>query len=391
MRYPERFSGLPDYPFARLRGLLDRHAPGLTPIDMSIGEPKHGPPAWAVEDLVSSVADFGRYPRNDGEPELLAACAAWIRRRYGVGIDPATQLMALCGTREGLFNACLALCPEHKNGQPPTVLIPNPFYQVYAAGAVAAGAEPIFVPAKEATGYLPDFDALPTSILDRAALLFICSPSNPQGAVAGQGQLRSLVALAERHDFCIAADECYSEIYHREAPPGLLELADGSTDPERLLVFHSLSKRSGAPGLRSGFVAGGARAISRCKQLRAYGGAPPPTALQSVAARLWGDESHVEENRERYRVKHQLARDILMSVPGYVAPAAGFFLWLAVDDDQAAAEHLWRQVGLRVLPGSYLGRQCGDENPGAGHIRIALVADDAEITEGLERIRACLQ
>ena len=390
MWVPERFSGLPSYPFVRLRRLLDRHSPGRDVIDMSVGEPRHEFPAWIAAEIARSIEGFGRYPSNDGEPELLDACAAWIRLRYNVHMDPGKQLMALSGSREGLYNSCIALCPERKNGGSPTVLIPNPFYQVYAAGALAAGAEPVFVPATRATGYLPDFAALPKSVLNRAALMFICSPSNPQGAVASIDYLRELISLAEQYDFQVMSDECYGEIYSDDPPPGLLEAISGDSDPERALVFHSLSKRSNLPGMRSGFVAGGAMSIGLLRQLRAYGGAPPPTALQRVAARVWSDEAHVQENRSRYLVKHSKAIDLLGTYPGFSAPDAGFFLWLEVGDDEDTAQRLWRKEGVRVLPGTYFGRDDGNGNPGEGHIRVALVADDQEVADGLHRIQSCL-
>ena len=295
--FPERFSNLPAYAFPRLRSLLDAHAPGGPVTHMSIGEPKHAFPPWITEIIVQSAQDFGRYPVNEGTPDLLNAIAAWLHRRYGV-THPADRIMVLNGTREGLYNAAMALCPETKNGKTPAVLTPNPFYQVYAVAAASVGAEPVFVPATDATGHLPDYTGLPSEVLDRTALAYICSPANPQGAVASRDYWQELIALAEKHDFRILADECYSEIYRDDPPVGALQVArDMGADPERVAIFHSLSKRSNLPGLRSGFVAGGPETIRRIRQLRNYAGAPLPLPLQHVAEKVWADEAHVVENR----------------------------------------------------------------------------------------------
>ncbi|MGB0498103.1 MAG: aminotransferase class I/II-fold pyridoxal phosphate-dependent enzyme, partial [Rubricella sp.] len=225
MQYPERFSALPDYAFPRLRALLDQHAPGGEPLAMSIGEPRHPFPGFVTETLARHAGLYARYPPNEGAPELRDAIAGWLSRRYGVDMDPATQILPLNGTREGLFMAVLALCPERKNGERPAILMPNPFYQCYAAAALAAGAEPVYVPATEETGFLPDFAAVPPAILDRAAILFTCSPANPQGAVMSEDRWKGLIALCERHDIRLFADECYSEIWRKAPPPGVLAAA----------------------------------------------------------------------------------------------------------------------------------------------------------------------
>ncbi|MFV0245758.1 MAG: aminotransferase class I/II-fold pyridoxal phosphate-dependent enzyme, partial [Qingshengfaniella sp.] len=279
MQYPERFSDLPPYAFPRLRGLLDPHPGGGDVLHMSIGEPKHPFPEWVPQVIAENAAGFGAYPANDGTGELLAAISDWLKRRYGVEVDPSTRIMALNGTREGLFNAALALCPEEKAGKRPAVLIPNPFYQVYAVATRASEAEPIYVPATAETGFLPDYASLPADVLDRVIIAYVCSPSNPQGAVAGMDYWLTLLDLAEKHDFRIFADECYAEIYRGMPPPGALEAAQRQgADPERVVVFHSLSKRSNLPGLRSGFVAAGPDSMLRIRRLRAYAGAPlaPP-------------------------------------------------------------------------------------------------------------------
>jgi aspartate/methionine/tyrosine aminotransferase len=394
MIQPERFSNLPDYAFPRLRALLDAHPPGGEPIDMTIGEPKHPFPAWVPQVVAENSAGFGRYPPNEGTPELLLAISAWLARRYGVEVG-AERLMALNGTREGLFNAVLALCPEAKGGRRPAVLVPNPFYQVYAVAALAVGAEPVYVKATAEGGFLPDYAGLPSEVLDRAAIAFLCSPANPQGAVAPADYWAELLALAEKHDFLVLADECYSEIYRGAPPPGVLAAAARTgTDPERVYAFHSLSKRSNLPGLRSGFVAGGREGISRMRRLRSYAGAPLPLPLQRVAERAWGDEAHVEENRGLYAEKYAAADRVLAGLRDYRAPQAGFFLWLpvpdTVGDGEAAALKLWRETGVRVLPGAYLGREVEGDNPGRGYVRVALVAPMAETERGLERLRSSL-
>jgi aspartate/methionine/tyrosine aminotransferase len=272
------------------------------------------------------------------------------------------------------------------------VLVPNPFYQAYGAAALAAGAELVPVPATAATGFLPDYAALPPALLDRVTLCYICSPSNPQGAVASEAYLRDLLALAERHDFRVLADECYSEIYRDAPPPGALAAAAAAgADPERVMVFQSLSKRSSAPGLRCGFAAGGPASIAALRRLRAYGGAPVPLPLQHAATALWRDEAHVAASRALYVEKFELADAILGDLPGYVPPRAGFFLWLPVGNGEAAALTLYRETGVRVLPGAYLGRaDAAGRNPGAEYIRVALVAEATEVARGLGAIREVL-
>ena len=389
--FPERFSNLPAYAFPRLRALLDVHAPGGDVVHMTIGEPKHAFPEWIVDVIAENAGGFGQYPVNEGMPALLSAITGWVARRYGVTLDPGTRVMALNGTREGLYNAMMALCPEQKRGERPVVLLPNPFYQVYMVAALSVGAEPVFCDATRETGHLPDVSALAPEVLDRVSVAYLCSPSNPQGAVASRGYWADLVALAEKHDFRIFADECYCEIY-RDAPPvGLLQVArEMGADPERIVAFHSLSKRSNLPGLRSGFVVAGPDSIAAMKQLRNYAGAPLPMPLQHAAARLWADEAHVVENRRLYGRKYARADAIMGQVPGYLGPEAGFFLWLPVADGEAAALRLWQETGVRVLPGAYLGQDSGRGNPGRGYIRVAMVAPEEEMAQGLIRLRDCL-
>lgn len=389
MQFPARFANLPEYAFPRLRRLLDGVPAGGPELLMTIGEPKHPLPALVAETIAAHAGEFALYPPNDGTPALRAAIAGWIDRRYGVSLDPETQVFPLNGTREGLFGLALALSPETKTGARPAVLMPNPFYQAYGAAALAAGAEPVPVSATEATGFLPDYAALPKALLDRVTLAYVCSPANPQGAVADAAWWHALIALAEAHDFRVVADECYSEIYPETPPVGALEVAKASgADPERVLVLNSLSKRSNAPGLRSGFAAGGPRTIAALRQLRAYGGAPLPLPIQHASAALWNDEAHVEESRALYALKFAAADRILGNLPGYRAPAGGFFLWLRVGNGETFATRLWRETGVRVLPGGYLGRATAEaQNPGDPYVRVALVAPLDSVERGLAAIR----
>ena len=390
MAFPERFSNLPDYAFPRLRKLLDAHAPGGEQISMTIGEPRHPMPGFVGPILAEHLAGFGVYPPNDGTPELLAAISGWIRRRYGVSVAE-DRIMALNGTREGLFNAAVALCPELKRGRKPAVLMPNPFYQVYAVAALTVAADPVYVNATAQTGFLPDFASLDAETLDRTALAYICSPANPQGAVASRGYWADLLALAEKHDFLIFADECYAEIW-RDAPPvGILQVAaEVGADPERVFTFHSLSKRSNLPGLRSGFVAGGVEGIARIRKLRSFAGAPLPLPIQRVSEAAWNDDAHVAESLALYHAKFALADQVFAGMQGWQPPAGGFFLWLPVEDGEAAALKLWRETGVRVLPGAYLSRDTAGGNPGKGYIRVALVAPQEETQRGLIKLRDCL-
>ncbi|MEL6677588.1 MAG: aminotransferase class I/II-fold pyridoxal phosphate-dependent enzyme [Pseudomonadota bacterium] len=396
MQFPTRFSDLPEYAFPRLRALLEPIPAGGAPLAMSLGEPQHAIPAFVPEVMGRHSATLSKYPPNEGLPELRAAIAGWVANRYGVPEpDPERHVLPLNGTREGLFNACIALSPETKNGQRPVVLLPNPFYQCYAVAALTAGAEPVYVPAGEDTGFLPDFAAVPRELLDRTTVVYMCSPSNPQGAVADAAYWAGLIALAEAHDFRIFADECYSEIYRDAPPPGALAAIHASgADPNRVVAFHSLSKRSNLAGLRSGFAASGAENIAAMKQLRSYAGAPLPIPAQHAAAAVWADEAHVVANRALYQEKFALADRILGQTEGYAPPQAGFFLWIKVPDGEAMTRRLWSDHGVRVLPGSYLSREndarLGGGNPGTRFIRAALVAEKAEVARGLEAIRDCL-
>jgi N-succinyldiaminopimelate aminotransferase len=387
-----RFSDLPDYAFPRLRTLLNEINNGKLEIPMDIGEPTHPFPNFIIEKILTHSATFNSYPPNDGLPELLFTISKWLENRYKIPpLDPEQNIISLNGTREGLFNAALALCPEIKNGRPPAILIPNPFYQCYMVAAKASGAEPIFVPATLETGFLPNFKRLSSDILNRTALCYICSPSNPQGAIASEKYWTELFEMAETYNFRVLADECYSEIYRDKKPPGALEVASKlALNPERLVVFNSLSKRSNLPGLRSGFAAGGRVAITELKKLKSYSGAPSPTPLQYAAEAAWSDEGHVIKNRLLYREKLEIADTILKDVPNYSSPESGFFLWLPVNNGENAAIDLWSRFGVKVLPGAYLSNinhtSFDETNPGQNYIRVALVGTKNQIKLGLKSI-----
>ncbi|WP_423212590.1 aminotransferase class I/II-fold pyridoxal phosphate-dependent enzyme [Paracoccus yeei] len=393
MAIPERFSNLPEYAFPRLRTLLSGLSPAADPVVMTIGEPRHAVPEFTARIMAASIAEFGKYPPNEGTPDLLAAISGWIRRRHGIEVEPA-RITALNGTREGLFNAALALCPETKAGQRPAILIPNPFYQVYAVAAAAVGAEPVFVPATEATGFLPRYGDLDPAVLDRVAIAYLCSPANPQGSVADDAYLEDLIALADRHDFLVFSDECYSEIWRDAPPPGALAVATRMGLADRVVMFNSLSKRSNLPGLRSGFAAGGPAQIGQLRRLRSYSGAPLPLPVQRVSAAAWNDEAHVEENRALYHAKYAVADRVLGNVPGYRPPQGGFFLWLRVPESvgtgEDAAKTLWTQAGIQVLPGAYLSRDTDQGNPGQNYIRVALVDPAGPTEAALNRLKTCL-
>lgn len=393
MAIPERFSNLPEYAFPRLRTLLSGLSPAADPVVMTIGEPRHAVPEFTARIMADSIAEFGKYPPNEGTPDLLAAISGWIRRRHGIEVEPA-RITALNGTREGLFNAALALCPETKAGQRPAILIPNPFYQVYAVAAAAVGAEPVFVPATEATGFLPRYGDLDPAVLDRVAIAYLCSPANPQGSVADDAYLEDLIALADRHDFLVFSDECYSEIWRDAPPPGALAVATRMGLADRVVMFNSLSKRSNLPGLRSGFAAGGPAQIGQLRRLRSYSGAPLPLPVQRVSAAAWNDEAHVEENRALYHAKYAVADRLLGNVPGYRPPQGGFFLWLRVPESvgtgEDAAKTLWTQAGIQVLPGAYLSRDTDQGNPGQNYIRVALVDPAGPTEAALNRLKTCL-
>lgn len=382
-----RLDLLTDYPFDRLRALLGDARPpaGVEPLTLSIGEPQHAPPAMIAEALAANAHLWGKYPPVDGTPEFRTAVAGWLERRYGIADAPC---LPLSGTREGLFMAAALAVAEEKGGGRPLVLVPNPFYQVYSGAAVMWGAEPAFLPATRETGFLPDLEALDCATLRRTAALFLCSPANPQGAMASLDYLKKAVTLARRHGFLLLVDECYAEIYDRGPPPGALQACrDLGEGYGNVLVFHSLSKRSSAAGLRSGFVAGDPAFIGLFRRLRSYGGATLPLPVLAASAALWNDEAHVVENRDLYRKKFDLAEAILDGRFAFSRPDGGFFLWLDVGDGEKAARTLWTEAGIRVLPGAYLARDdARGGNPGAPFIRVALVHDPAVTEAALRRL-----
>ena len=397
MAEKERFETLPEYTFARLRNLLKDIPIGPNPVYMSIGEPQHSFPSFIKEAIYSNSEKFNNYPSNDGVEMLRHSICNWISNRYKIPKpDHEKNIMVLNGTREGLFNATIALTPETKNKKTPVILIPNPFYQCYFAASLAARAEPVFVPANEESGFLPNYTSLPSEILNRTTLVFICSPSNPQGAIASKSYWRSLINLAERYDFTVLADECYSEIYRESKPPGILEVVDEeNANPERVLIFNSLSKRSNLPGLRSGFVAGGQSSVNKIKLLKSYGGAPVPNPIQIASAMAWNDELHVQKNLLLYQEKYKIADKLLGAYDGYKPPQAGFFIWLKVKNGERFAINLWENSNIQVLPGAYLANKnyliYPQHNPGEDYVRIALVTNKSDIIASLKKIRATLE
>jgi len=382
-------------PFVRLTELIAGIEPGKPPINLSVGEPQHPIPDFVGPTLAAHLADFGRYPANKGIEPFRRAVAAWLGRRYKITrpVDPESEVLVLNGTREGLFLAAIAAkrWVARRAGKP-AVLIPNPFYAAYAAGALAADCEPVYLPATRKSGFLPDLEALDDALLARTVACYIASPSNPQGAVADRDYLDRLVKLARRFGFLVFADECYCEIYSEDPPPGTLEAA--GPDFANVVVFHSLSKRSSLPGLRVGFAAGDRRFLGPYLELRNIAAPQVPTPAQFVAIAAYGDETHVEENRRLYSEKFDLADQIVGDRYGYGRPAGGFFLWLDVSKQggsEIVTKRLWADVGVRVVPGRYPAREQMDgSNPGADYIRAAMVQDKAATAEALHRLVAVL-
>ncbi len=378
-------------PFARLTELLAPHMPAKPLITMSLGEPQHPLPAFVGPVLAQHLPDFGRYPMAKGIEPFRRAASNWLAKRFSLprAADPDSEVLVLNGSREGLFFAAIAAARYVGNRRgAPAILMPNPFYPAYGAGAKAAGCEPIFLPTTLANGFLPDLDALDEATLARTVAMFIASPANPQGAVASKEYFSKLHKLAERFGFIILADECYSEIYTRDAPGSMLEHA--GPDFRNVVAFQSLSKRSNLAGMRVGFAAGDARFLSAYHELRNVAAPQVPVPLQHVAIAAYSDETHVEENRRLYRIKFDLADQILGGRFGYVRPAGGFCLWLDVSaygGDEAATLTLYKDAGVRVVPGSYLARaQADGSNPGAGYIRLAMVQDADTTAEALHRL-----
>ncbi len=378
-------------PFARTAELLAPYKPGKPLITLSLGEPQHPVPSFVGPVLAQYTAEFGRYPIAKGIEPFRKAAADWLSRRFKLPrpVDPESEVLVLNGSREGLFFAALSAARYvgERRGRP-AILMPNPFYPAYGAGARAAGCEQIYLPTTVENGFLPDLDALDEATLARTVAIYIASPANPQGSVASPDYFRRLKQLADRFGFLILSDECYSEIYTRQAPGSILECA--GPDFGNVVAFQSLSKRSNLPGMRVGFAAGDKRFLGAFHELRNVAAPQVPVPLQHVAVAAYGDEAHVEENRRLYQIKFDLADQILGSRYGYKRPAGGFCVWLDVSErggDEAATVKLYREAGVRVIPGSYLARLQPDGfNPGAGYIRLALVSDSEQTAEALHRL-----
>ncbi|MGE0430236.1 MAG: succinyldiaminopimelate transaminase [Hydrogenophaga sp.] len=392
---------LQPYPFERLRRLFSDITPNpaLRPISLGIGEPRHATPEFLKQALSASLATgLAGYPATAGEPAMRQACAGWVQRRYGIALDPATQVLPINGSREALFAFAQTVIDPTREGA--TVVMPNPFYQIYEGAALLGGAEPHFVASDPARNFATDWDSVPESVWARTQLLYVCSPGNPTGAVMPLEEWRRLFELSDRHGFVIASDECYSEIYFRDEPPlGGLEAAQrlGREGFPRLISFTSLSKRSNVPGLRSGFVAGDATLIKAFLLYRTYHGGAMSPAVQAASIAAWNDEAHVVDNRRQYREKFAQVTPLLAKVLDVALPDAAFYLWAGVpaafadagrrlSADEAFARELLAQYNVTVLPGSYLAREIGGVNPGTGRIRMALVAEPAECLEAANRI-----
>jgi N-succinyldiaminopimelate aminotransferase len=379
------------YPFELLRALLaDCAAPAsLAPIDLSIGEPKHATPPLLLDALVAALPSMSRYPQTAGSDALRISIGAWLTRRYRLsGLDPLSQVLPVTGSREALFAFAQAVL-DARGAQ--RVVLPNPSYQIYEGAALLAGAEPIYLPLTAEAGFRMPFERLGPGHWNKVRLVYTCSPANPTGTVMQLSEWRELFELADRHGFVIAADECYSEIYPDPARPplGALQAATELGRPgfERLVVFGSLSKRSNAPGLRSGFIAGDAGLIAPFLRYRTYHGCAMNPAVQAASIAAWNDEAHVAENRRRYAAKFADVTPAIASVLPTAVPEAGFYLWAHTpEDDRTLARGLYRQFNLTVLPGSFLGREIDGFNPGSGFVRIALVPEEAQLREAARRI-----
>ena len=378
-------------PFIRLTELLAPYQPAKPLIPLSLGEPQHPIPGFVGPVLAKHIADFGRYPLAKGIEPFRQAVANWLAHRFTLPrpVDPDNEVLVLNGSREGLFFAALTAVryAGERRGRP-AILMPNPFYPVYGAGARAAGCEQIYLPTTVANGFLPDLDALDEATLARTVAFYIASPANPQGSIASRDYFTRLKSLADRYGFVILSDECYSEIYTGKAPGSALECA--GPDFTRVVAFQSLSKRSNLPGMRVGFASGDRKFLNMFHELRNVAAPQVPVPLQHVAVAAYGDETHVEENRRLYRIKFDLADQILGNRYGYRRPDGGFCVWLDVSplgSDEAVTVRLYKDAGVRVIPGSYLARMQPDGfNPGAGYIRLALVSDSESTAEALHRL-----
>jgi len=398
---PRLTETLTDFPFARLNALLAPIAPPphLSLINMSVGEPQGAMPAFARQIVNDEVDGWNRYPPNQGLPELNKAICEWLTRRYGLPqglLDPDVHVHPTAGSKEAVYIIASVATPQEKAGGKPIVALPNPFYQAYLGGAVMSGAEPLLVNAPRSNGFLPDYDALDAATWKRMTVAYLCSPANPQGAIASKQYLQNLLRLCRKYDTVLAVDECYAEIYTGAPPPGALEAAleideTGGKDPFRnLVVFHSLSKRSNAAGLRSGFAAGDPKYVAMILRWRTYGGPQIPIAVQKASAALWRDEAHPPVTRDWYVKNFKIAEQILHNRFGYYTPGGGFFLWLDVGNGEEATRRLWREAHVKVLPGAYACRETDGVNTAERYIRVALVHDEKTTREGLGRLAAVL-
>lgn len=387
---------LQPYPFEKLAHLKEGVSPpqDQSPITLSIGEPQEMPPNFIAERISCQLHQLAKYPATLGLPELRQAIADWLSARFSLSagsIDPERHILPVNGTREALFSFAQAVIDPADS---PKVLLPNPFYQIYEGAALLAGAEPYYLNATRETGFLPDFDALPEAVWRRCRLLYLCSPANPTGQVADLNTLKGLIEKAHRFGFVIAADECYSELYHETPPPGLLQAAAemGNVKFSRCVVFHSLSKRSSAPGLRSGFVAGDAEILARYLLYRTYHGCAMPLPTQHASIAAWQDEAHVAAIRQSYRERLTAAAAILSQVTEVKLPPAGFYFWLKTPiDDLKFTRLLFATQNVTVLPGSFLARKVGGVNPGQGYVRIAWVHPLERCLEAAQRIADFVQ
>ena len=380
-----------------LEELLDPISPpaDITPVRLHVGDPEHPIPEFLMEQMVEHQSGFGAYSPITGTPELRAAIHGWLHRRYTLPpgmLDPTTQVMPVAGLREAMFLIGVVIIPERKNNHIPLVAIPNPFYHSYVGAAVVLGAQPLLLPATHENNFLPDFSTLSAEQLSRLAAIYLCTPSNPQGTVASLDYLRDLIGLARRHDFVLLVDECYADIYVDAPPVGVLEAcASCGGDTSNVLAFHSTSKRSNVPGLRSGFVAGDPELLAQFKTVRDYGGVAIPRPIQAASAALWNDDEHARLSRELYRPKFAVASEIFANRFGFYQPQGGMFLWLRVNDCVEATRRLWADAGVRVLPGKFMSAQDGSGKlPGQGYIRVALVPDLETTTGALERMALVL-
>ena len=386
-----QLSLLHPYPFEKLNQLFADIQPANMPlIALSIGEPKHPAPAFVQQAIIEHFEHLSTYPNSKGLPELRQSIAAWLTRRFCLThIDPEQHILPVSGTREAIFSFVQAMV---KREDQPYVVMPNPFYQIYEGATLLAGAKPYFINCSEENGYLGDFDAVPQHVWQNTALLFVCTPGNPTGAVISKQQLKKLIALSDEYGFVIASDECYSELWFEQAPVGLLEVCAemGRHDYKNCVVFHSLSKRSNLPGMRSGFVAGDAVLLKPYLKFRTYHGAAMPVQHQLASIAAWNDEQHVEENRVQYRAKFDLFQQELGHLLPLQKPDAGFYYWLKVEHDEKFAKMLMEKAHIKVLPGRYLSRDTQSGNPGENHVRLALVADLAQCEQAIQRLKNVL-